>query len=270
MPTPSGRYDRFAVGTELVGWVFGYTNRAPKRRSHALATGIEIGVQLSGDWTQHTRRTGCRVYRAGDVHVLWPGESYSNEYSVRAGPGLQVGFILYPDQVESLVGEGTVLVPNRRLLARDPRLWELCRAVRHAADRGGALRGEDIAAEVIRYVAANAHLEPIDPVLLAKQEIDRTFDRPLYMHNVGETAQIHPETLARRFRARFGLTPARYRVMLRLNEAARRCWARRDLTITEIASGVGFDDPSYFHRAFRSHFGMTPTAYRNRGRVTID
>ena len=35
------------------------------------------------------------------------------------------------------------------------------------------------------------------------------------------------------------------------------------LTVKEIASQTGFDDPRYFHSVFKEAFGMTPTAFRN-------
>ena len=36
-----------------------------------------------------------------------------------------------------------------------------------------------------------------------------------------------------------------------------------DKTISEIAYDVGFNDPSYFSRAFKEEFGLAPSAISN-------
>jgi AraC-like DNA-binding protein len=81
---------------------------------------------------------------------------------------------------------------------------------------------------------------------------------------VCEVAGLHPETFARQHKATYGLTPAAYRVCLRLNHAARLCWSRLDLSVAEIARESGFENRAYFHRAFLKSFGVTPAAVRAR------
>ena len=47
----------------------------------------------------------------------------------------------------------------------------------------------------------------------------------------------------------------------RLNAAAEALHATDD-TILNIAGQCGFENLSYFNRAFKAHFGMTPREYR--------
>lgn len=49
----------------------------------------------------------------------------------------------------------------------------------------------------------------------------------------------------------------------RLTMAA-RLLLQSDDTVLLIASKVGFDNLSYFNRAFKKQFGMTPSAYRGQ------
>ena len=63
------------------------------------------------------------------------------------------------------------------------------------------------------------------------------------------------------FRARFGLSVFAYLRAQRV-ELARRLLAQRDLSITEIAARVGYDNASKFAAAFRKHFGAPPSAFR--------
>ncbi|HEY0714994.1 MAG TPA: AraC family transcriptional regulator [Polyangia bacterium] len=45
-------------------------------------------------------------------------------------------------------------------------------------------------------------------------------------------------------------------------ERARRLLAQRDLSVTEVAARVGYENPSKFAAAFRKHFGVSPSALR--------
>jgi AraC-like DNA-binding protein len=84
------------------------------------------------------------------------------------------------------------------------------------------------------------------------------------MRHFAGIAGLHEATFGQRFAAKFGVAPSRYRLILRLNEAARLTWSEPKPTIARIAEQVGFEDLSYFHRAFHAHFGTTPAAYPHR------
>lgn len=59
-----------------------------------------------------------------------------------------------------------------------------------------------------------------------------------------------------------GLTFSGYLRALRLNEAARLLSQDEEYRIATIAYSVGFQNVSYFNRAFKNEFGCSPKAYR--------
>jgi AraC-like DNA-binding protein len=63
------------------------------------------------------------------------------------------------------------------------------------------------------------------------------------------------------FKSHVGLTPTQYVIKLRIDEAAKNLRDTYD-RVTEIAADLGFDSNSYFARAFKKAYGMTPTQYR--------
>lgn len=67
------------------------------------------------------------------------------------------------------------------------------------------------------------------------------------------------------FRARFGRSPAAFRIEARLQKVARALQSG-DAPITSLAMEFGFSSPSNLTRCFRSHYGMPPSAYRDRYR----
>jgi AraC-like DNA-binding protein len=66
-----------------------------------------------------------------------------------------------------------------------------------------------------------------------------------------------------------GTSPRAYILTRRLELAAGRLMALSPSAsgcITQVAMDSGFNDPSYFGRAFQQHFGMTPSEYLRRNR----
>jgi AraC-like DNA-binding protein len=58
-----------------------------------------------------------------------------------------------------------------------------------------------------------------------------------------------------------GCTPTQYITKIRLDKA-KQLLQSSDMTVSEVARKVGFQDPLYFARVFASHAGMPPREYR--------
>ena len=70
----------------------------------------------------------------------------------------------------------------------------------------------------------------------------------------------------RAFKVRFGLSFISYLNSIRVKKAA-RLLDDPNLTITEIATFVGYESVSHFGRVFRKVYGVSPTAFRTKPRV---
>ncbi|MEA2747779.1 MAG: hypothetical protein QOI41_1922 [Myxococcales bacterium] len=256
------RFDRRSIAPGIAGWVYEYRNRAPIRIPEHVSTGFELGVQMSGSWLHTGSRSGKNRFDAGMVHTISPAERFTYSFQTDEPSDVLVGFAVYPIEVPELAGANLVFAPGAP--KKDARLFAFCRAFRDALDREMPVDSLDVRGELLRFIGASCEVVPGDPLLDAKAEIDRHFNRPLYLRHVADLAGMHPTTFSRAFARRFGLTPTRYRLELRLNEALRLGWSRPDLSVRAIASEVGFEDPSYFHRAFQAKFWMTPASSGRR------
>jgi AraC family transcriptional regulator len=76
---------------------------------------------------------------------------------------------------------------------------------------------------------------------------------------VGETSPAH---FARLFKQATGLPPHQYVLRCRM-ERAKQLLAETDVPLSEIALQVGCADQSHFTALFRTHFALTPKAYRD-------
>jgi len=70
-----------------------------------------------------------------------------------------------------------------------------------------------------------------------------------------------PQHLNRTFTRALGVTPLRQLTRL-AEEHAASLLAEGTLTVKAVAAAVGIDDPYYFSRVFRQHFGRSPAQYR--------
>lgn len=103
---------------------------------------------------------------------------------------------------------------------------------------------------------------PRDPLVAGVlEQLSRWVTEPVTLAQLAAHAGYSPQHLNRRFQRELGVTPLKYLMRLRLERAA-RLLTETQLTATAIAQSLGFDDPAYFARAFKRHFGLSPQRYR--------
>ena len=87
------------------------------------------------------------------------------------------------------------------------------------------------------------------------------YGSPLDTPAIAASASVSESECLRCFRSTIGTTPIRYLKQYRIRQAARLLLDTEE-KISEIASRCGFQDMSYFTRAFREEMGSVPTEYR--------
>ena len=87
----------------------------------------------------------------------------------------------------------------------------------------------------------------------------------LDVRRIAESALISESECLRCFKHVIGTTPIRYVRQYRLQKAA-GLLASSDKPVAAVAASCGFQEMSYFAKAFREAHSMTPTAWRNTHR----
>ena len=103
--------------------------------------------------------------------------------------------------------------------------------------------------------------EGIDAIDQARQLLESAADEPQDVAMVARTIGLSAKHLARAFKQRFGLPPVQYRRHWSMQQAATLIRSSQ-LALQDIAGRLGFHDPAYFSRVFRSVHGMSPQHYR--------
>ncbi|MCL6415742.1 AraC family transcriptional regulator [Aestuariirhabdus sp. Z084] len=95
-----------------------------------------------------------------------------------------------------------------------------------------------------------------------RSRLGKDFSRPFPdFEQIADSLHLTPQTLRRRLRDE-GTSYQEIKDNLR-RDAAIYHLERNQLSINEIATEIGFSEPSTFHRAFKKWTGVTPGAYRN-------
>jgi YesN/AraC family two-component response regulator len=79
--------------------------------------------------------------------------------------------------------------------------------------------------------------------------------------DIAKALGYNEQYLGRLFKERFGQNIKAYCNVLRINEA-KRLLVSTDLSISEIAGLIGFNNTTYFNYVFANHTAMSPTQYR--------
>ncbi|MBO7275207.1 MAG: AraC family transcriptional regulator [Clostridia bacterium] len=212
------------------------------------------------------------------------------EYAVSAG----MLFIIFPSQVASYQADandpwkynwvGFNGTDARRLvkltgLSKDQPVWcsntpdETCallRSIADASDNTAAADAEMVGrlylflAHLIKHSRARStddtHQTYVDNAL---RYIQYNYANNIGVADIARYVGISRSQLYRAFLQDFGVSPHAYLQTYRINEA---CSLLRDpaYSVAEVAGSVGFNDPLYFSRVFKSIKGTTPSDYQKK------
>jgi len=86
-------------------------------------------------------------------------------------------------------------------------------------------------------------------------------DHHITLEKLASLAAISPSHFSAKFRKTFGLAPMECLIQHRMHRAA-HLLSDNNLTVSEIARQVGYEDAFHFSKTFRKHFGSSPRAMR--------
>ncbi|MDZ8117534.1 helix-turn-helix domain-containing protein [Pontiella agarivorans] len=96
-------------------------------------------------------------------------------------------------------------------------------------------------------------------------ELESRLPEPVDFTHLARRHGFSQSTFRRLWNKQIAVPPARYVMEHRLQHAG-RLLTNTDLSVSEIAARIHFEDPLYFSRKFRSFSGLPPTEFRRRYR----
>ena len=90
-------------------------------------------------------------------------------------------------------------------------------------------------------------------------------NRPLQVATLAAKVSVSPSHFFALFKRRIGVAPMDYFTRLRMERAC-RLLETTSLSVKEVAAELGYDDPFYFSRVFKSVNQLAPSDYRTAKR----
>jgi two-component system response regulator YesN len=109
---------------------------------------------------------------------------------------------------------------------------------------------------------ARAEIESTHRVGQSREFMKRHLDQPITIAVLAARAGVSVSHFFKLFKEDTGCAPLVYLTRLKM-ERARDWLATTDWSIKLIAMDLGYHDPLYFSRVFKSFIGMAPKAYRH-------
>ncbi len=252
---------------------------------------MEIALVLSGSATHQTIYGKQEVSR-GDLFVLRPGgwHRYLDAHDLelcecrfamellqrelawtRDDPGMELLFWAAPISVDRrgvmhLRLKGEALNRAEQMMRELAELTDPASPGDRSQEIGRLLLllahlGHEVTAslQVIRKGKPEPHQAVTEGIRMMEQQIRRDWTLP----DLAKRLKVEKSYLIRLFRTHTGAPPMQFLAQIRAERAALLLLrTRRDISV--IGRQVGWDDPNYFARRFKAHFGLSATRYRTQ------
>lgn len=246
---------------------------------------LEIAVVGAGSG-RHESSQGQRVVRHGMVAVLRPGAWHAFRRTTDlvvancciSMPGLQgqlAGLQQLPVLRDLLWTGPAARAPHGVELtqvtpeAADEAIEEIAKLEQELSGRGKSGRVLGRLVTVLGVlgdgrVGEQAEEQVVHPAVAATvARLEGAVAEAWSLDELAQAVSLDPAYLSRLFRRHTGLSPLAFLARQRAERAA-VLLAQTDLPAARVGAAVGWPDPTYFARRFRSLVGSTPTEYRDR------
>lgn len=95
----------------------------------------------------------------------------------------------------------------------------------------------------------------------AVAHVAKNYLQPIAESEMAQLCNMSPSRFCREFKAAFEVTFVEYLATYRIVQA-KRLLANPAISVADVASAVGYSDPSYFTRVFRKQEGISPSEFR--------
>ncbi|WP_447945174.1 helix-turn-helix domain-containing protein [Stenotrophomonas indicatrix] len=231
---------------------------------------LRLGLLLAGGGNLYQRTTGGVLQAAwhpGQFNVVLPGD-----HGHYASPAVELlGMAIDTAQWRDAPGGFPDIHALSLRLHRDPVIASVLHALWSSAQADASVPGflQYGAEVVVRRLAQLAGQPPARPRMAAplssrqlrqlQDFIDEHRSQSLDVAALADVLGMEPTTFSRALRAATGMPPYAYLTQRRMH------WAQQalqgGLSVTEVAMGCGYANPSKFSAAFRRVVGVSPSVW---------
>jgi len=225
----------------------------------------QVVAIISGDSEVEVDKKRCPI-PSGHVRLMSPGHWEHYRFAAKT-PTHHLWLDFSPSKKHAALLK--MLSSLEPMIPLSPTLEALLRAgldVDVSISRG-VLALEAIAVAALSLLCAEAQsgrerLGPMHPsVVRACHFIEKNLSRQMELSSISHAAGLSLNHFSRLFDRQLGYTPIEYVWHLRIQKAASMLRST-GLSVGEISTQTGFQNPFHFSRRFKAAFGSSPRAYR--------
>lgn len=123
---------------------------------------------------------------------------------------------------------------------------------------------EDLLKRLQRELSERRSYAEYNSIQTAMQFISENYYKDITLEDVSDKVGFSSTYFSQLFKAKTGKNFVKFRSDLRMIKAM-ELMVRPDKSVTEVAYEVGFNNLTYFIRAFKEHTGLTPTEFKKKG-----
>ncbi len=227
-------------------------------RSYPVKRGDVYAVKGN---TPHGFRNVCEL----DIISLMVKPSFFSQSApdIRAVPGFVPFFLLEPE-ARALDGRASSLTLGKQALHDVTALTDILMREQEWGGPSAYPMLRMTFGALVGYIATQyevrRQLSGALPVISnAIAFMDQNLNKPLRLNDIAQSVQLSPRQLERLFVEYHDISPMKHLRTLRLKHAVGLLAERN---VSDAAHDSGFEDVSYFIRAFRHAYGVTPSAAR--------
>jgi len=215
--------------------------------------------------------------QAGEMHLMRLAGAPLSETSGTSCRVRGVGLRIAPAVLSAWSGrpsDGLTPGPGEYLKWRMPPAAAAAADALFACRASGPSRRPSLEALALQLVAAFLALWTSSPgtgkslrqndrerLYAVRDHLASHYERPPTLPDLARRFGLNEFKLKHGFRQEFGLTPGVF-VRRRRLEVGRHLLASQEMNVAEVASAVGYSNPSHFTEAFRRHFGLNPKSFQ--------
>ena len=233
------------------------------QEAYPISTGDVFVIGGSRPHDYHSMERLCLV------NILFQPEKLNlRNYDLRTLPGYHALFTLEPNWRQRHQFKSRLRLPPKELGVVMAFVDKLEAELR---SRPSGFRFMAIASfmQIIGYLsrcfakAKNPDSRALLRIGEAISHLEANYQESIDLTKLARIARMSKRNFMRSFQAAVGSSPIAHLIQLRVHQAA-SLLRRSELSVTEIAFQVGFNDSNYFTRQFHKLLGFSPSQYRRQ------
>lgn len=215
----------------------------------------------------------------GSLLITPRDREYSDFYSADSAPGDRIVVRLDPSRLKHLTGADAQLQLGHHDGLFDAGVLTLIQMMELEICSGcpsGDIYAEALSIALVAYLQARYSMGAgrrtsrnglTSPQFLQIRDfIFANLDRNFSLAELGALFAVSPFIISRLFKNTVGISPHKYVVLARIEEA-KRLLANTGMALCDISAALGFANQSHFTRMFAQASGVTPGQYRRTARA---